>query len=138
MPAKDTYHNAVKNALIKDGWTILRDPYTIKYEEIQLFADLLADRTLEIERNGQQIIVEIKSFISRSPMREFETALGQYIIYRTLLKAVLPQTKIYLGISRGIYQSFFQQKAISIVLEEIKILFIIVDLNKEEIIKWIN
>ena len=26
MPAKDTYHDAVKNALIKDGWSILADP----------------------------------------------------------------------------------------------------------------
>ncbi len=26
MPAKDTYHQAVKNALIKDGWIILADP----------------------------------------------------------------------------------------------------------------
>ena len=66
MSARDTYHEAIKNALIKDSWMIIRDPYTIKYEEIQLFADLLADRTLEIERNGQQIIVEVKSFISRS------------------------------------------------------------------------
>ncbi|WP_228051599.1 XisH family protein [Sphaerospermopsis aphanizomenoides] len=97
MSARDTYHEAIKNALIKDGWMIIRDPYTIKYEEIQLFADLLADRTLEIERNGQQIIVEVKSFISRSPMRELETALGQYIIYRTLLKVILPEAKIYLG-----------------------------------------
>ncbi len=99
---------------------------------------MLADRTLEIERNGEQIIVEIKSFISRSPMREFETALGQYIIYRTLLKAVLPQTKIYLGIGGGIYESFFQQKSISMVLEEAKIRLIVVDLKKEEILKWIN
>jgi hypothetical protein len=138
MSAKDTYHETIKNALIKDGWTIIRDPYTIKYEEIQLFADLLADRTLEIERNGQQIIVEIKSFLSRSPMREFETALGQYIIYRTLLKDVLPQSKVYLGISRSIYQSFFLQKAISKIIEETNLLLIIVDLNKEEIVKWIN
>jgi XisH protein len=26
MPAKDTYHDAVKNALIKDGWSIFADP----------------------------------------------------------------------------------------------------------------
>jgi hypothetical protein len=25
MPAKDLYHEAVKNALIKDGWTITAD-----------------------------------------------------------------------------------------------------------------
>lgn len=96
MPAKDTYHDAVKNALIKDGWTITADPYTIKYEELQLFADLLAERVVEAERDGQQIIVEIKSFVSRSPMRDFESALGQYIVYRTLLKSILPQAKIYL------------------------------------------
>jgi XisH protein len=138
MPAKDTYHNAVKNALIKEGWTIIHDPYTIKYEKVQLFADLLADRTLEIERDGKQIIVEIKSFISRSPMREFETALGQYIIYRTLLKAILPEIKIYLAISRGIYQSFFQQKAIEMIIQETNLLLIVVDLNKEEIVLWIN
>ena len=32
MPARDTYHNAVKQALIKDGWTITADPYTVEYE----------------------------------------------------------------------------------------------------------
>ncbi|GCL35477.1 MULTISPECIES: XisH family protein [Sphaerospermopsis] len=138
MSARDTYHEAIKNALIKDGWMIIRDPYTIKYEEIQLFADLLADRTLEIERNGQQIIVEVKSFISRSPMRELETALGQYIIYRTLLKVILPEAKIYLGVSRGIYKSFFLQKAISFIIEENGLRLIVVDLNKEEIIQWRN
>ncbi|MBA4182514.1 MAG: fatty-acid synthase, partial [Acidobacteria bacterium] len=26
MPAKDIYHDTVKNALIKDGWTITHDP----------------------------------------------------------------------------------------------------------------
>ena len=138
MSARDTYHEAIKNALIKDSWMIIRDPYTIKYEEIQLFADLLADRTLEIERNGQQIIVEIKSFIGRSPMREFETALGQYIIYRTLLKVILPKVTIYLGVSRSIYQSFFLQKAISFIMAENDLKLIVVDLNKEEIVQWIN
>jgi hypothetical protein len=29
MPAKDVYHEAVKNALIKDGWLITFDPYPI-------------------------------------------------------------------------------------------------------------
>ncbi|HIK03481.1 MAG TPA: XisH family protein [Trichormus sp. M33_DOE_039] len=138
MPAKDIYHDAVKNALIKDGWTITADPYTIKYEKVQLFADLLADRTLEIERNGQQIVVEIKIFITRSPMREFETALGQYIIYRTLLKTIFPETKIYLAIGTTIYQSFFQQKAISMVIEENNLLLIVVALKKEEVFQWRN
>jgi hypothetical protein len=36
MPTKDTYHHAVKNALLKDGWTITADPYLIKYEDAEL------------------------------------------------------------------------------------------------------
>ncbi|MDJ0618636.1 MAG: XisH family protein [Calothrix sp. MO_192.B10] len=138
MPAKDIYHDAVKNALIKDGWTIIADPHTIRYEEIQLFADLLAGRTLEAQRGEEQIIVEIKSFVSRSPMRDFETALGQYIIYRIFSKFVFPQAKIYLAIGQNIYESFFTQKAIQKIIEETQLLLIIVNLTNEEIIQWIN
>jgi hypothetical protein len=29
--AKDIYHEAVKNTLIKDGWTILADSYFLQY-----------------------------------------------------------------------------------------------------------
>jgi len=34
----------VKHALIQDGWTITADPYTITFEDAQLFADLAAER----------------------------------------------------------------------------------------------
>ncbi len=96
MPAKDTYHKVVKNALIKDGWTITFDPYPIKYEEVKLVADLAAKKTIAATRQGQNIVVEIKSFLSRSPMREFETALGQYLIYQTFLSLTHPDYKVYL------------------------------------------
>lgn len=66
MPAKDTYHHAVKNALLKDGWTITADPYLIKYEDAELYADLAAEKPIAAERQGQKIVVEIKSFIRRS------------------------------------------------------------------------
>ena len=28
--AKDIYHQAIKNALVKDGWTITADPYPLE------------------------------------------------------------------------------------------------------------
>ncbi len=31
MPARDLYHTALKNALIKDGWTITHDPLRLKW-----------------------------------------------------------------------------------------------------------
>ena len=66
MPAKDTYHHAVKNSLLKDGWTITADPYFIQYEDAELYADLAAEKPIAAERQGQKIVVEIKSFIGRS------------------------------------------------------------------------
>jgi hypothetical protein len=31
MSAKDFYHNSVKTALEKDGWTITHDPFLLGY-----------------------------------------------------------------------------------------------------------
>ena len=75
MPAKDVYHDAVKNALIKDGWTITADPYPIKYEEVKFFADLAGEKNISATREGKQIVIEIKSFLGRSPMREARNRL---------------------------------------------------------------
>ena len=49
MPAKDLYHEAVKNALIKDGWTITHDPLTLKIGESRLFMDLGAEQMIGAE-----------------------------------------------------------------------------------------
>lgn len=76
MPAKDIYHNEVKNALIKDGWTITDDPYFIKYEDAELYADLAAEKPIAAERQGQKIVVEIKSFVGKSLMYDFHVGPG--------------------------------------------------------------
>ncbi|MFB2878508.1 XisH family protein [Floridanema aerugineum] len=136
MPAKDIYHDAVKNALIKDGWTITADPYPIKYEEVKLFADLAGEKTISASRKGEQIIIEIKSFLSLSPMRELETALGQYLIYRALLSIEHPDYQLYLAIGKKIYEGFFQKIAIKFILETYQIALLIVDFDKEEIVQW--
>lgn len=31
MPSRDIYHNTVKNALLKDGWTITHDPLRLEW-----------------------------------------------------------------------------------------------------------
>ncbi|MEG5033437.1 element excision factor XisH family protein [Microcoleus sp. AT3-D2] len=42
------------------------DPYFIKYEDAELYADIAAEKPIAAERQGQKIVVEIKSFIGRS------------------------------------------------------------------------
>lgn len=138
MPAKDIYHDAVKNALIKDNWTITADPYKIKYKDAELFADLSAEKPIAAEQNGRKIVVEIKSFISPSLMRDFELALGQYVLYRNLINLTEPEYKVYLAIKDSIYENFFKRDSIQTVTSLNQILLIVVDTEKEEITKWIN
>ncbi len=79
--AKDKIHEIVKTALIKDGWTITDDPYTIEYKEVILFADLGAVKLFSAERAGRKIVVEVKSFSSISKVQDLKLALGQYKLY---------------------------------------------------------
>ena len=138
MPAKDIYHEAVKNALIKDGWSILADPYKIKYKDAELFADLATEKPLAAERNGRKIVVEIKSFLSPSPMRDFEIALGQYILYRNLISLTEPEYQIYLAIKDSIYENFFQRESIQDIVKINQLLLLVVEMEKEKILQWID
>ncbi|MFM8925198.1 MAG: element excision factor XisH family protein, partial [Microcystis panniformis] len=99
MPAKDLYHEAVKNALIKDGWTITADPYPIEYEDAELYPDLAIEKYISEEQRQRKIIIEIKSFLGPSMIKDFEMALGQYIFYRDLIQLGQDEyQEIYLAI----------------------------------------
>jgi hypothetical protein len=76
MAAKDVFHDAVKQALIKDGWTITHDPLRIKFGRTNLYIDLAAQNLLAAQREDQFIAVEIKSFIGPSALDEFHSAIG--------------------------------------------------------------
>jgi hypothetical protein len=53
--AKDLFHNAVKQALIKEQWVITADPLIIKIEGVKLEIDLAAERVFAAEKAGQKI-----------------------------------------------------------------------------------
>ena len=86
MPKLDIIHNPVKNALIKEGWSITDDPYIIQYRRTTLYADLGVERPIAAERNGQRLAVEVKSFVGASKIQDLKDVLGQYDIYRYLLE----------------------------------------------------
>jgi XisH protein len=138
MPAKDVYHYQVKNALIKAGWKITRDTYQIKFREIKLYADLAAKAMFGAEREQQQIIVEVKSFLGTSRVRDFEEALGQYILYRLYLAQIFPEAVLYMAVSDVIYRNFFLKSAIQFALIELDIKLIVFDVDQEVIVQWIS
>lgn len=84
MPAKDTFHNIVKAALIREGWKITHDPYFMRYGDVEFYIDLGAEEILGAEKEGQKIAVEVKSFLGESTVYEFHPALGQFITYRNV------------------------------------------------------
>lgn len=65
MPAKDIYHNAVRFALVKDGWEILTEDYTLEYGGDRLYVDIAAEKSIATEKQGRKIIVEVKSLALR-------------------------------------------------------------------------
>lgn len=136
---RDIIHNAVKNALIKDGWQITHDPYTIQYDDERVMIDLGAERLLAAERKGQKIAVEIKSFVGHSNLHDMEVAIGQYVTYLSFLEIVEPDRKLYLAISDLTYESIFQRrKTIQFLMERNQIPLIIVNVSDEELMKWIR
>ncbi|PPJ64743.1 hypothetical protein CUN59_03375 [Cuspidothrix issatschenkoi CHARLIE-1] len=86
MTAKDKFHDAVKNALIKEGWMITNDPLFIQFGGVDLYVDLGAEKMLAAEKDNQKIAVEIKSFLGDSTISEFHQALGQLLNYRLILR----------------------------------------------------
>ena len=138
MPKLDLIHNAVRNALIKDGWLITDDPYVIQYRRTVLYADLGAERPIAVERNGQKLVVEVKSFIGASKIQDLKEALGQYDIYRYLLEEIAPDRKLYMAISKVAYNTFFTQDVTQLILNKHQLPIIVADIEIEEIVQWIN
>lgn len=98
--AKDKYHEAVRKALVKDGWTITHDPYTISAGSKEVYIDLGAERIIAAEKGIEKIAVEIKTFRSASDIYDFERAIGQYVLYHSALRRREPERVLYLAVHR--------------------------------------
>jgi hypothetical protein len=118
MPAKDIYHDTVKNALIKDGWTITHDPLVLRWGTTDVFIDLGAAQLLAAERYGRKIAVEVKSFVGRSDVDDLEKALGQYILYHDILTQREPDRVLYLAVHEEVFFGVFEEAIGRLLLEK--------------------
>ena len=138
MPAKDIYHNAVRFALVKDGWEILTEDYTLEYGGDRLYVDIAAEKSIAAEKQGQQILVEVKSFLGRSFINDLEKAVGQYIVYRDILLETALNFELYLAITQGTYKSYFQRQLTQMIINRNQVKLLIVDAESEAIVQWID
>jgi len=138
MPAKDIYHNTVRIALQKDGWTITNYPLTLEIGDRSLFVDLGAEKILAAEKQGRKIAVEVKSFLSVSPVHDLEEALGQYIVYEDILELSEPERNIYLAVREEVYLDIFSEPLGQLLLRKKRLKLIVFDSLREIIIRWID
>ncbi|BAY95651.1 MULTISPECIES: XisH family protein [unclassified Tolypothrix] len=136
--ARDLFHDIVRSALEKDGWTITDDPLSIRCGGVDVQIDLGAERLIAAEKSGEKIAVEIKSFASASKISEFHTALGQFINYRIALRTEDPERILYLAVPSVTYNDFFSLPFTQTVVQETKILLLIYNIETEEIVQWLN
>lgn len=138
MPAQDSIHDAFVIALEKEGWTITRDPLTIEHGDLYLFIDLGAERTITAERGTERIAVEIKSFPSKSKVTDLQQAVGQFVVYRAVLRQVEPDRVLYLGVSQDVYTQVFVPPTGDLVRQDVGVRLVVVDVTTEEVVQWLS
>jgi hypothetical protein len=138
MPAKDIYHDLVRNALEHEGWTITHDPLLLQVGGVEMSIDLGAELLIAAEKEGQKIAVEVKSFVSLSAMNEFHGALGQYLNYRKALAEQDPERLLFLAVPADVYDSFFALKFIAETIQSYQLKLVVYDTNSEVIRTWLK
>ncbi len=137
--AKDIFHEIVKEALIKDGWTVTNDPLTLlNRAEGGISTDLGAEKIIVAEKGLTKIAVEVKSFLNPSMIHDFLQANGQYTGYRTVIKRKQLNRIIYLAMPVFAYEKLIVYEFVRDIIEESRIKFILFNHRKKIISKWIE
>jgi hypothetical protein len=131
LPAKDRYHDSVKRALVKNGWTIDEEQVSFIGSERQIIVDP------QISKEGQGIIlVEVKSF-QPSMVESFANAIGKILIYRYILDELAQDIPVWLAVPEFAYQSILTEAMGISIRRQLTIDLVVFSVEHEEIVKWI-
>jgi len=135
MPARDTFHQHVRHALEKEGWTITHDPYFVRVGKRRGFIDLGAE-ILGAERGAEKIAVEVKSFLGLSDLDAFEDALGQFLVYKKALQRKEPDRVLFLAMPVKFYNSFFEDSFFVEIADDYEVHMIVYNETDSSIQLW--
>jgi hypothetical protein len=138
MPARDSIHAAVVNALVKDGWEITDDPLYLEFGNRHLFIDIGAEDSalVSLEREGVRIAIEIKTLAGPSPMLALEHAVGQFVLYNLMLEEVDSGRQLYLAVPDSTYATLLQEPLGALVVERLPLPIVAVNCAREEVVEW--
>jgi hypothetical protein len=133
MPAKDLYHDSVVAALQKDGW-IVQEQYQLAFLNRLLYIDLRAIR----DQEQRVIFIEIKPFQNiQSPVAYFQSMIGQYTLYRSILDEVGITSPLFVAVPLIIYSTLLQEDFSRFIIRNFAIPLLIFDPGIQEIVEWI-
>ena len=138
MSRRDIFHDCVRRGLEKESWFISSDPLELKWQDIKVKIDIAAEKLIAAERGEEKIAVEVKSFISPSPISDFHTALGQFLTYRLMLEEKEPERELYLAVPKETYKTFFRSQLAQAAIKQHKLKIIVYNPFVEEIVQWIG
>src|SRR5207253_10862992 len=125
----------VRNALVKDGWTITADPFRLVWGKRDFYVDLGAERVVAAEKAGQRIAVEVKSFLGKSQIHDLELALGQFLLYRSILEEQEPDRVLFLAVAEKAAE-ILDEPVGQLLIGKHLIKAVVFDPQKEEILRW--
>ncbi len=103
MSRLDRCHQALVAGLEKDGWQVSSHPFPIVVPSHRpLLADIRA-----IQDTNEILIVEVKCF-PKETLDELYTAVGQYLVYRNLMRKMEIPYPLYLAVPAGAYHRLIQ------------------------------
>lgn len=137
MPARDLYHDSVKNALVKDGWRITHDPLRLTWGKKDMYVDLGAERLMAAQKDNELIAVQVKSFIGASSMADLEGAIGQYILYFDVLQEREPNRTLYVAVRQKAYEEVFEDSLGQLLLAKKRLRLVVFDDETDTILLWI-
>jgi hypothetical protein len=137
MPALDNCQTSVIRALEKEGWQIEQAPLKLRTPERTYFIDLEASW----QQNGTKkslLLAEVKCFgDSQGITQDIYIAVGQYLTYRAVLDIRQIDVPLYLAIPLFAYEQYFGLVT-RYVISQNRIKLIIVDMNTERIVTWME
>lgn len=102
-----------------------------------MYIDLGAERLLGAEKGSQKIAVEIKGFAGSSGMADLEQAVGQYVVYRTVLAEREPERELFLAIPELVLHDVFEEPLGELLIERNALKMLCFDPQLERIVTWI-
>ncbi|ARI82428.1 fdxN element excision controlling factor protein [Microcystis aeruginosa FACHB-905 = DIANCHI905] len=96
-----------------------------------------AERLISAEKELRKIVVEVKSFVGQSDVKDLQQALGQYVLYRQILNEMKVERVLYLAISQPTFNSVFSIELGQVLLKNQIVKLIVFDDESEVIVQWI-